>query len=141
MSDHIRTYSELIKLPTFLERYEYCKIGNHVGEETFGSNRYLNQALYHLPNWKEFRNEMILRDFGCDFAMKDRPIAKSIILHHLNPLTVEDVLEMRDCCMDPENVVCVSLNTHNAIHYGDKSLLFFGINTRRPLDHCPWRNE
>lgn len=138
MSEYVRTYSELIKLPTFKERFEYCNLHGLVGDETFGGSRYLNQQLYHLPYYKEFRQKIILRDFGLDLATPDYPIPGKIIVHHLNPLSISDVYNMDPCCMDPENVICVSLNTHNAIHYGDISLLTTEPIERRPGDQCPW---
>ena len=112
----IRTYDELITIPTFEERYEYLKLKSGVGVATFGSDRYLNQVLYTSPEWKSFRNRIILRDNGCDLAMEDRAIFGNITIHHLNPITVDDVVNRNPMVFDPNNVVCVSHNTHNAIH-------------------------
>lgn len=136
----IRTYSELITIPSFEERYRYLKLNGAVGRETFGADRYANQALYTSPEWKSFRNKMIIRDNGCDMAIADREIFGYIILHHLNPITIEDVLSRSKKLFDPDNVVCVSLTTHNAIHYGDENLLIPTKPTeRRPNDTCPWK--
>lgn len=137
----IKTYSELITIPTFIERYYYLKIGGKVGEDTFGHDRYLNQLLYHDREWKRFRRDIILRDKGCDLAHVDYevPGGVPIIVHHINPITVEDILRRDPCVFDPENVVSTILNTHNAIHYGDESLLNIGFVERRPNDTCPWK--
>lgn len=138
MSTKLLTYSELISLPTFEERYEYCKLSGQVGAETFGGSRYLNQILYTLPRYREWRRDIILRDFGSDLGCKDRPISGKIFVHHLNPLSISDVKNNAPCCMDPENVICVSSNTHNAIHYGDKNLLVLDPIVRQPNDTIPW---
>lgn len=134
-----KTYSELITMDNFLDRYEYLRIGGTVGESTFGSNRYLNQILYRSYDWKKFRREMIIRDNGCDLAHPDYEIGGIIILHHINPITIDDVKNRRYCVFDPENVVCVSHRTHEAIHYGDDTLLMKGPVVRRPGDTIPWR--
>ena len=135
----IRTYSELISLPTFTERFEYLKLSGKVGYETFGYDRYLNQILYRSTEWKRFRNGIILRDNGCDLACEDREIAGNIIVHHLNPITVDDVLRRNPCVFDPENVISTCLETHNAIHYGDIDLLVTDPVIRTKNDTCPWR--
>lgn len=135
----IRTYSELIKIDNFLDRFEYLKLGGIVGRETFGSNRYLNQILYRSYDWKRFRREIIIRDKGCDLADPDREIDRLIIVHHINPITIDDVKNFRPCVFDPENVVCASHITHKAIHYGDDTLLMKGPVVRRPGDTIPWR--
>lgn len=134
----IRTYTELIRLPTFEERYEYLRLAGIVGQSTFGFDRYLNQALYRSAQWKKLRNEIIVRDNGCDLAMDDHEIYDKIIVHHMNPLTEEDVENRESSIFDPEFLVCVSPTTHNAIHYGDQSLLPKGPIERRPFDTCPW---
>lgn len=134
-----KTYSELIAMDDFLDRYEYLRIGGTVGESTFGSNRYLNQILYRSYDWKKFRREMIIRDNGCDLAHPDYEIGGIIILHHINPITIDDVKNRRYCVFNPENVVCVSYRTHEAIHYGDDTLLMKGPVVRRPGDTIPWR--
>lgn len=135
----IKTYSELITLPTFLDRYRYLRIGGAVGKETFGYDRYLNQMLYRTPEWKRFRNEIIIRDNGCDLAIDGYEIAGKILIHHINPITVEDVIRRNPMIFDPENVISVSHNTHNAIHYGDESLLITEPIMRTKNDTCPWR--
>lgn len=136
---NIKTYSEMVRLPTFLERYRYLKIGGHVGDETFGYDRYLNQILYRSPEWKRFRRDIIIRDNGCDLACDGYEIIGKVLIHHINPITVRDI-ELRDPkIFDPENVVSVTLNTHNAIHYGDESLLITEPLVRTPNDTCPWK--
>lgn len=135
----IRTYSELILLPAFLERYKYLKLGGMVGVETFGYDRYLNQILYRTAEWKRFRNEIIVRDNGCDLASDGYEIYGKILVHHITPITVEDVLNRDSKIFDPDNVICTTLDTHNAIHYGDESLLMLGPIERKPNDTCPWR--
>ena len=135
----IKTYSEVILLPTFIERFEYLKIGGVVGEETFGYDRYLNQILYNSPEWRHFRRDMIIRDCGCDLACDDREIIGKILLHHINPLAVQDVINRSWKVFEPENVICTSHNTHNAIHYGDASLLMGDPIIRTPNDTCPWK--
>ena len=137
----IRTYSELITLPTFEERFEYLKLNGSVGEETFGFDRYLNQTLYRSMEWKRFRRDMILRDNGLDLACDDYEIVGKIILHHIDPITMADILCRHPKIFDPENVVCVSMNTHNAIHYGDENLLMTGPIVRTKNDTCPWRHD
>ena len=132
-------YSDLIQLPTFIQRYRYLKIGGIVGEETFGYDRYLNQILYRSPEWKRFRRDIIIRDEACDLACEGYEIVGKILIHHINPITVRDI-EMRDPkIFDPENVISVTLNTHNAIHYGDESLLITEPLERTPYDTCPWK--
>lgn len=134
-----KCYSELIRLPTFIQRYRYLKIGGVVGEETFGYDRYLNQILYRSPEWKRFRRDIIIRDEARDLACEGYEIIGKILIHHINPITVRDI-EMRDPkIFDPENVISVTLNTHNAIHYGDESLLITEPLERTPYDTCPWK--
>lgn len=135
-----RLYSELIQLPTFEERFEYLKLDGSVGMETFGYDRYLNQALYKSKEWRRFRREIILRDNGCDLAFQDRPLFDHIILHHLNALTDKDILMRSPKIFDPENIVCTCLRTHNAIHYGDASLISINFEERKPNDTCPWKS-
>lgn len=139
MNTIIRTYSELITIPTFKERYEYLRIGGRVGKDTFGFDRYLNQVLYKSKEWKHVRNIVIERDNGCDLAMEGYEIYDNIIVHHMNPITMEDLLYRRDYVLDPEYLVSTVHNTHNAIHYGDDSLIFTTLTERRPNDTCPWR--
>lgn len=134
------SYSELVRIPTFKERYEYLRIGGIVGQSTFGSDRYLNQILYTSPEWKRFRNGIIIRDDGCDMALRGMQIlGYMIIVHHINPLTVEDVENRNPVIFDPDNVVCVTERTHRAIHYGDASLLPEIPIIRTKNDTCPWK--
>lgn len=136
----IRTYSELITLPTFEERYRYLKLGGKVGEETFGFDRYLNQVFYSSPEWKTFRRDIIVRDMGCDLGIEDRVIGGNIFIHHINAIALADIHRRNlEVLLNPENVICTSFNTHNAIHYGDESLLTLAPIVRRPNDTCPWR--
>lgn len=134
----IKTYSELITLPTFKERYEYLKIGGKVGDETFGFDRFLNQAFYKSKEWLPTRDRTIVRDNGCDLAMEGFDIFGRIIVHHLNPIALDDILAMNDLVLNPEYLVCVSHKTHQAIHYGDANLLPKGLIERRKNDTCPW---
>lgn len=136
----IRTYSEMIQLPTFIERFRYLKLGGEVGKETFGHDRYLNQILYSSQEWKRFRRDIILRDHGCDLACEGFEIIHgSMLIHHINPISIEDVIRRDPKIFDPENVVSTVLRTHNAIHYGDESLLMIEPIERRPNDTCPWK--
>lgn len=136
----IKTYSELITLPTFEERYRYCRLGGIVGEETFGFDRLINQFFYQRHDeWKAIRREVILRDNGCDLGMSDRPIQGKILVHHMNPIDLRDIEEMSEFLLDPEYLISTSLLTHNAIHYGDESLLITAPIERTPYDTCPWR--
>lgn len=137
-----KSYSELITFPTFLERFEYLKLSGVVGEKTFGHDRYLNQILYHSERWlKDIRPKVILRDNGNDLAMDGFEIARGerSIVHHINPITVEDILEERAIVFDLENLILTKFITHQAIHYGDKSLLVFDPVERTKYDTCPWR--
>ena len=136
----IRTYSELITIPTFEERFEYLQLKGSVGKDTFGYDRHLNQVLYRSPEWKRLRNQIIIRDCGCDLACEGYDIHSKVLIHHLNPITVEDVLARSRKVFDPDNLVCVSHNTHNAIHYGDVDLLVAGPIIRTKNDTCPWRH-
>lgn len=135
----IKTYSELITLPTFLERYRYLRIGGKVGKETFGFDRYLNQLFYKDPEWLAARDLAIIRDDGCDLAMSDRRIRSRILVHHINPITIDDILARDPKLFDLENLICTIKNTHDAIHYGDESLLLEDPIERTMNDTCPWR--
>lgn len=135
----IRTYSELSKLKTFKERYEYLRLGGVVGTDTFGFDRYLNQIFYRSPEWKSIRNFVIVRDNGCDLGVDGHEIHGKILIHHMNPISVEDILKRRDSLLNPEYLISTILNTHNAIHYGDASLLVDTPIERRPNDTTPWR--
>lgn len=134
-----RSYHELIQLRTFQERYAYLRLGGKVGEDTFGHARWLNQVLYTSPEWRAFRDKIILRDEGRDLAMPGFLIERGILIHHLNPITKDDVLRRSRWVFDPDNVVCTKLSTHNAIHYGDERLLDIIPVERSPNDTCPWR--
>lgn len=136
----IRTYSELIKLPTFEERYEYLKLDGKVGEETFGFDRYINQEFYRSNEWLKVRDFVIVRDGGCDLAIEDREIVGKILVHHMNPITIDDILNRSEFLLDPEYLICTIKNTHDAIHYGDSSLLITAPIERRKNDTCPWRH-
>ena len=136
----IKTYSELITISTFEERFEYLQLKGSVGKDTFGYDRYLNQVLYRSPEWKRLRNQIIIRDGGCDLACDGYDIYDKVLIHHLNPITVEDVLTRSRKVFDPDNLVCVSHSTHNAIHYGDMDLLATGPIIRTKNDTCPWRH-
>ena len=134
-----RTYSELIQIPTFLERYKYLRIGGRVGEETFGYDRYLNQAFYQSYEWRRLRHEIIVRDMGCDLAFEGREIFDRILIHHMNPITAEDILRHSDSVLNPEFLICTCKLTHDAIHYGDDSILYQDQIERKAGDTCPWR--
>ena len=139
MKNSIRTYSELITIPTFEERFEYLKLNGSVGLETFGHDRYLNQILYNSPEWRRFRPEIIVRDNGCDLACEGYEIFGKILIHHINPITAKDILNRNPKVFDPENVITTVHNTHNAIHYGDENLLITAPIERSRNDTCPWR--
>lgn len=141
MTTNIRTYSELIALPTFIERYRYLRLGGKVGEETFGFDRYLNQQFYKSDRWLRTRDDVIIRDNGCDLGIEEREIRGNykILIHHMNPITMEDILRDSDDLYDPEFLISTIKNTHDAIHYGDESLLIMAPPERTPYDTCPWR--
>lgn len=131
----VRTYTEMARLPTFEERYKYLKLAGIVGESTFGFDRYLNQALYRSRAWKKVRDQVIIRDNGCDLGIEDRIITDRVIVHHMNPLVVDEIEERDEDIFNPEFLVCVSPATHNAIHYGDEGLLVRSeLVERRPGD-------
>lgn len=135
----IRTYSELSRIGDYEGRFNYLKLHGNVGESTFGFDRYLNQRLYTSKEWKETRQKVILRDEGCDMGLVDHPIGGRIVIHHLNPLTMEQIEDGGEDVFDPEYLVCVSYMTHEAIHFGDASLLPKLPIERRPGDTCLWR--
>lgn len=137
----IKTYSELITLLTFEERYEYLRIGGRVGEETFGFDRYLNQIFYKSKEWLSIRDQVIARDNGCDLGIPGREIHRRILIHHMNPITVEDILNRSDFLLNPEYLICTVKNTHDAIHYGDENLLNKDPIERTKNDTCPWRRN
>ena len=137
---NIRTYSELIALPTFEERYNYLKLDGNVGEETFGSDRWLNQLFYKKdPDWLAIRDKIIIRDNGCDLAVPGRDIYSRILIHHMNPITKDDILCRSEFLLNPEYLICTTKNTHDAIHYGDESLLVKDPVKRYKNDTCPWK--
>jgi len=139
MNSLLRRYTELKRLKTFKDRYEYLRLGGVVGDSTFGFDRYLNQLLYSSDRWRKLRNEIIIRDNGCDLGVEGYDLRSKIIIHHMNPLTIEDVRKVSDDIFNPEFLICVSHKTHNAIHYGDESLLPQLPLERRPNDTCPWK--
>lgn len=138
----IRTYSELMSLPTFEERFKYLQLNGSVGSETFGYDRYLNQAFYgKSQEWKDIRDYVIIRDNGCDLGMEGYEIQGRIYVHHMNPINVEDIIHQSSFLINPEFLICTTHNTHNAIHYGDEGLLI----PNKPIirtenDTCPWRH-
>ena len=137
-----RSYSELIRLNTFEERYRYLRLGGVIGKETFGFDRYLNQSFYRSPEYLKFRRDIIVRDMGCDLGIADRVITGPVIVHHINPITIDDVQNRRiEILINPNNVICVSASTHNAIHYGDESMLIIVPIERRKNDTCPWKKD
>lgn len=135
----IKTYSELIHLPTFEERFEYLKLKGSVGKDTFGHDRYLNQVFYTSQEWRRLRDKIIIRDNGCDLGIEGREIGGKIYIHHLNPLGVNDILAHSEYLVNPEYLICASFETHNAIHYGDINLLPRNLIERKRNDTCPWR--
>lgn len=138
----IRTYSELSQLDSFVERYRYLKLSGIIGEETFGFDRYLNQTFYKSPEYRRIRDEVILRDKGCDLGMKGYDISGRIIIHHMNPISKEDILNRSEFALNPEYLICVSHGTHNAIHYGDESQLpIDNLVVRHPNDQAPWKRR
>ena len=136
----MRTYSELIKLPTLQERFEYLKLGGDIGAETFGFERYLNQKFYRSEIWKRIRNHVIVRDNGCDFGLLDYPIGGRIIVHHMNPVDTDDIVMQREILLNPEFLICVGDITHNALHYGSFDLVPKDPIERMPNDTCPWKH-
>lgn len=135
----IRCYSDLIQLETFKERYYYLKLHGKVGEDTFGFDRYINQSLYKSNKWKRTRSQVIIRDNGCDLGIEGHELDKYIVIHHMNPLTLEDIEEERDVVFNPEYLISCSSRTHKAIHFGDENLLPKDFVERRPNDTCLWR--
>lgn len=139
ITNRLRTYSEFIKLPTFEERYQYLRLQGRVGQDTFGFDRYLNQNFYRSAEWKRVRDQVIVRDNGCDLGMEDRMIHGKILIHHMNPINGKDILNATDVLLNPEYLICVTHATHNAIHYGDENQLILGPIVRKPNDTCPWK--
>lgn len=141
MIEGLRNYTELSQLATFEQRYRYLRLRGHVGEDTFGFDRWLNQLFYHDKEWLAVRDLVIIRDNGCDLGIPDREIKGDtpIIVHHMNPITKEDILRRSDILLNPEYLICCLDRTHKAIHYGDENLLFQMPVERKPFDTCPWR--
>ena len=137
----IRTYSELVQLPTFKERYRYLRLNGAVGEATFGFDRYLNQLFYRSKEWKDIRDYVIVRDNGCDLGIEGHEIYGKILIHHMNPITKDDILQRSDYLLNPEYLICTIKNTHDAIHYGDENLLITAPVERTKNDTCPWRRN
>ena len=135
----IRTYSNLKRIRSFEDRYRYLRLGGIVGKKTFGADRYLNQILYTSDIWLAVRDKVIVRDLGCDLGVEGYDIYGRIYVHHMNPITIEDIELERDEIFDPEFLICSSFNTHSAIHYGDESLLPQLPIIRKKYDTCPWR--
>lgn len=135
----IRTYSDLSKLATFEERFRYLKLDGLVGESTFGFNRYLNQVFYKSIAWKRIRDEVILRDNGCDLGVDGRDIYGQIVIHHMNPITAQDIETESEFLTNPEYLITTIHSTHNAIHYGDETLLVLALVERTRNDTCPWK--
>lgn len=135
----IKTYSELRSLETFEDRFNYLKIFGEIGVDTFGFDRVFNQKFYHSAEWKRIRHQIIIRDNGCDLGISDRPIKGQILIHHLNPITLEDIKNSEEKLFDPNNLICVSKITHNAIHYGYAETLPKKYEERKPNDTCLWK--
>lgn len=141
MTNNEKKYSELIKIPSFEERLKYLKLDGIVADVTFGSHRYLNQQFYSSKEWQDIRREVILRDNGCDLAIEDMPIIRSIYIHHLNPIIIDDILQRKNCVFDLENLICTSFKTHNLIHYGVDTVSVPKVTIERSQnDTCPWKN-
>lgn len=142
MTMNVRTYSELILLPTFEERFEYLRLDGAVGEVTFGFDRWLNQMFYKTKEWRTVRRQVILRDHGCDLGIENYDIQGNIYVHHINPITKDDIIQRSPFLLDPEYLICTSYDTHQAITYGNSDLL--PIRTfieRQPNDTCPWKRN
>ena len=135
----MKTYSELITIPDYYDRFEYLKLGGRVGAETFGYDRWLNQIFYTSKEWLNFRWKIIERDNACDLAFEGYDICKGLVVHHISPITKEDIINRAPKLFDPENLVCVADLTHKAIHYGDRKLLPKPLIIRTKNDTCPWK--
>lgn len=135
-----KTYSELIKLKTFKERYEYLRLDGLIGEETFGFDRYMNQKFYKSKEWKRIRDQVIVRDNGCDLGVEGYEIGGQILIHHMNPILLKDIQTLSEFLLNPEYLICTTLDTHNAIHYGNSNLLIIEPIERTKNDTCPWRH-
>lgn len=137
----IRVYNELMLLPTFKERFEYLKLSGRVGEETFGFDRWINQKFYRSAEWKHIRDQVIIRDNGCDLGVEGREIYGKILIHHMNPITKKDILDRTDLLLNPMYLISVTKQTHDAIHYSDESILMNDPIVRSKNDTCPWRHD
>ena len=135
----IKCYSDLRQINSFIERYYYLRIKGKVGEDTFGSDRWINQNLYKSYRWRKTRRDIIIRDNACDLGIDGRELESHIVIHHINPLTIEDIEEERDIIFDPENLISCSPRTHEAIHFGDEDLLPKDYICRTKNDTCLWR--
>lgn len=140
ITKNIRTYSELITLPTFKERFEYLRLNGIVGKDTFGFDRYMNQIFYKSREWQSLRNQIIIRDNGCDLGVDGYEIHGKILIHHMNPITLDDIVERSDYLLNPDFLISTMLTTHNAIHYGDEKLIDKEPIERSKNDTCPWRH-
>lgn len=135
-----KRYSELILLPTFEERYKYLQLNGVIGDETFGFDRYVNQMFYRSQEWKQVRDYVIVRDNGCDLGIEGHEIREKILIHHMNPIGIKDIQQVNKFLLDPEYLITTMLSTHNAIHYGDESLLVKDPIERSKNDTCPWKH-
>ena len=138
---NIKNYTELIKLKNFIDRFEYLKLDGTVGKDTFGFERYLNQGFYHSAEWRAIRDQVIARDLGCDLGIDGYEIHGRNYIHHLNPITADDIQKITDYLLDPEYLICTTHETHNALHFGDASLLVTEPVVRTPFDTCPWKKR
>lgn len=136
----MKSYSGMMEYDSFIERFRYLKLEGQVGVETFGHHRFINQLLYGSYEWEKVREFVIARDLGCDLGIEGREIYGRVIVHHIIPITEQDILERNPIVLDPENLVCVTHNTHMAIHYGSEDMLFVELNVRTPGDTTPWRS-
>lgn len=136
----IKRYSELILLPTFEERYKYLQLNGVIGDETFGFDRYINQMFYRSQEWRQVRDYVIVRDNGCDLGIEGHEIRGKILIHHMNPIGIKDIQQVNKFLLDPEYLITTILSTHNAIHYGDESLLVKDPIERSKNDTCPWKH-
>lgn len=136
----MKMYSELIQFPTFEERFKYLKLDGRVSEETFGFDRYLNQRFYRSKEWRSLRDKIIIRDMGCDLGIENYPIYGKVLIHHMNPISSKDILDLTDYLLNPEYLICTTYDTHNAIHYGNADQIpYKELVERTPNDTCPWK--
>lgn len=140
MTKRIRSYNELLEFPTFEERFHYLQLNGAIGEDTFGFDRFINQKFYRSKEWKSLRDKIIVRDCGCDLGIEGREIYDKIIIHHMNPIALRDIMDCTEYLLNPEYLITTTLNTHNAIHYGDESLLMKEPVLRTKNDTCPWKH-